>query len=140
MSAEKTSAKTTQIQLASPTRAPSLRWVNWDSRKYAAKAPAQKLTRVRGLMRSSRSGSIGACGLTSSTCCRIWESRSSSRASSIASSMARFSACFSALLVLRSLVAASGAPASWGASSASRASLAAWAPPGRWPSRFPPAG
>ena len=65
-----------------------------------------KVTRVRGLTRSSRAGSIGACGLISSTCCRICASRSSSRASSSASSMARFSASFSARSDLRSPLAA----------------------------------
>ena len=56
-----------QLRLADAPRRTST-WVSWESRKYAASAPAMKLTRVRGLIRSSRAGSIGACGRISSTC------------------------------------------------------------------------
>ncbi|CAM5567698.1 hypothetical protein SCYAM73S_06188 [Streptomyces cyaneofuscatus] len=96
-------------------------------------APAMKLKRVRGLIRSRRTGSTGACGRISSTWRRIWASRSPSRASSIASSTARFSACFSVRSDLRSALwpglgsawASAPACAAFSAASWARASLAA---------------
>jgi hypothetical protein len=69
---------------------------------YAAKTTATMLNSVRGRIRSTRAGSIGAWGRMRSTCSRISERRSGSLAFSSAVSMTCFSACFAALIVLRS--------------------------------------
>ncbi len=101
------------------------------SRKYAPIAPAMKLISVRGRTRSSRAGSTGACGLISSTSCRICASRSSSRASSRASSMARFSARCSARTAFLSGFSGTGAVSS----EASRRACLSWRDASRTASR-----